>query len=237
MTKEPMTNLAVDDKLRAEFAAALAQVNTSEISDVQIVEAFNLPPTEHGQNSMYRVKGTYRGHEITAEVWVGSRLDQAGVKDDAALEREALIHRMFVERLAYSGVSAIGNKVGVIDILDEYDEEDERPDNAHLLIGVQPAPTGSPAFIRASIGRRLWYWPPKNSESSGFIYEDPTQPLDAGIAYVHSDRLINISVSDQVGVSHSRTYVPLCQEGDQRPEMGGYCEWMPYQQGQARKGA
>jgi hypothetical protein len=70
----------------------------------------------------------------------------------------------------------------------------------------------------------------------GFAYGDPSQPCDAGIAYVHSDRMINVSVADQNGVVHSMTSVTLCQEGDKRPEGGHYCEWMPYQVGQAKKG-
>lgn len=90
-------------------------------------------------------------------------------------------------------------------------------------------------FIRPTIGRRLWYWPPKNCVQGGFAYRDGAQPLDAGIAYVHSDRLINISVADQDGFIHSRTSVQLCQEGDERPANGGYCEWMNYQIGQAAR--
>jgi hypothetical protein len=89
-------------------------------------------------------------------------------------------------------------------------------------------------MIKPTIGRRVWYWPHINAATGGFVYSDVSQPLDAGIAYVHSDRLINISVADQNGVMHSRTSVPLVQEGDKRPDGGGFCEWMPYQVGQAK---
>ncbi len=92
-------------------------------------------------------------------------------------------------------------------------------------------------MIKPTIGRRVWYWPHTQVAQGGFTYSDPKQPLDAGIAYVHSDRLINISVADQTGVMHSRTSVLLLQEGDQRPEQGGFCEWMPYQTGQAKQAA
>lgn len=90
---------------------------------------------------------------------------------------------------------------------------------------------------KPTIGRRVWFWPFTNGASSGFTYHDARQPLDAGIAYVHSDTMINISVADQNGVMHSRTSVPLLAEGDQRPEYGGFCEWMPYQLNAAKKDA
>lgn len=91
--------------------------------------------------------------------------------------------------------------------------------------------------IRPTIGRRLWFWPSKNAVEGGFAYADRSQPCDAGIAYVWSDKMINISVSDQNGVVHSRTSVPLIQQGETPPEHGYYCEWMHYQLGQAQKGA
>lgn len=91
-------------------------------------------------------------------------------------------------------------------------------------------------MIKPTIGRRVWYWPSpqdrgetEHKPSSVIQQGDQSQACDAGIAYVHSDRLINISVADQNGVTHSRTSVQLLQEGDQRPEHGGFCEWMPYQ--------
>ena len=89
-------------------------------------------------------------------------------------------------------------------------------------------------MIKPTIGRRVWFWPDRKSSASGFSYSDQSQPLDAGIAYVHSDRLINISAADQNGNMHSFCSVLLCQEGDERPEHGRYCEWMPYQVGQAK---
>lgn len=92
-------------------------------------------------------------------------------------------------------------------------------------------------MIKPTIGRRVWYWPSVNTGNTGFAHYDSKQPLDAGVAYVHSDRMINISVADQNGVMHSRTSVPLLAEGDQRPEYGGFCEWMPYQLNAAKKDA
>jgi hypothetical protein len=54
-------------------------------------------------------------------------------------------------------------------------------------------------------------------------------------AYVHGERLINITVADHNGNMHKRTSVTLVQEGDAIPQGGGYCTWMPYQVSQAKK--
>jgi hypothetical protein len=42
---------------------------------------------------------------------------------------------------------------------------------------------------------------------------------------------------DSNGVSHSRTSVPLVQAGEDKSKYGYFCEWMPYQVGQAAKAA
>jgi len=96
-----------------------------------------------------------------------------------------------------------------------------------------------PVIIRPTIGRRVWFWPNHDDITSKptFTYDDPSQPLDAGIAYVHSDKLINVSVADQDGSIHAVMGVPLIQAGEAPPDCGFYCEWMSYQQGQAKKQA
>jgi hypothetical protein len=65
------------------------------------------------------------------------------------------------------------------------------------------------------------------------IQGDTTQPCDAGVVYVHSDRLVNLFVTDHNGYTHRRTCVTLVQPGDAVPSGGAYCEWMPYQTQQA----
>lgn len=80
-------------------------------------------------------------------------------------------------------------------------------------------------MIHPTIGRRVWFWPALTQ-----VDERRDQPCDAGIAYVHSDRLINISYADHNGVMKSATSVPLLQDDDPKPANDGYCEWMPYQQ-------
>ncbi|WP_343633720.1 hypothetical protein [Roseateles sp.] len=69
-------------------------------------------------------------------------------------------------------------------------------------------------IIKPTIGRRVRFWPPKDAAKASFAYADPKQPCDAGIAYVHSDKMINITVADQNGNTHARTSVPLIQAGE-----------------------
>lgn len=86
-------------------------------------------------------------------------------------------------------------------------------------------------MIKPTVGRVVWYTPHVDSDARW----DKEQPLSASIAYVHGDRCVNIAYIDQAGVSHPSTSVKLLQDGDAKPESGCYCEWMPYQKGQAAK--
>lgn len=86
--------------------------------------------------------------------------------------------------------------------------------------------------IIPTVGRVVWYYPTGYDDIAA-----PTNaqcPLAAIIAHVWSDSCVNLAVFDTNGVSHSRTSVLLVQEGENRPS-GGFCEWMPYQKGQAAK--
>jgi hypothetical protein len=87
----------------------------------------------------------------------------------------------------------------------------------------------SPAIISPTIGRVVWYW--KNPPAEG---DNKTQPEAAIVCYVHSDILVNLHVFDHNGVACSVTSVVLRQPGDGKPAHS-YCEWMPYQVGQAAK--
>ncbi|WP_109477684.1 hypothetical protein [Paraburkholderia sp. C35] len=85
-------------------------------------------------------------------------------------------------------------------------------------------------MIKPSIGRVVWFTPEKNDALAS------DQQLAALIAYVHSDRSVNLAVFDACGGgAHSRTSVTLLQGDDLPPEGGGYAEWMPFQKGQAVK--
>lgn len=87
-------------------------------------------------------------------------------------------------------------------------------------------------MIKPTIGRIVWYTPemyvPSNSNYG-------TQPFAAIVTYVHSDRMVNLSVFDHTGEHYSVRSVTLVQDDDETRPSDRYCEWMPYQIGQAKK--
>lgn len=83
--------------------------------------------------------------------------------------------------------------------------------------------------IIPTVGRVVWYY------SNNVDVLQP-QPFAATVAYVHSDRMVNLSVIDANGYQFPVQSVPLVQDGEERPQ-GMYCTWMPYQIGQAAKTA
>lgn len=89
-------------------------------------------------------------------------------------------------------------------------------------------------IIKPTIGRRVWFRPNLFDAALLGVW-DTKQPLDAGVAYVWSDALVNLSVTSPDGRMHSRASVPLVQPGMTPPEGASYAEWMPYQIGQAPK--
>jgi hypothetical protein len=82
------------------------------------------------------------------------------------------------------------------------------------------------AVIKPTVGRVVWYWLAKASPQR--------QPLAAIVASVKSDTLVNLSVIDAEGNQRGEIDVPLIQDGHERPSTH-FCEWMPYQKGQAAK--
>lgn len=78
-------------------------------------------------------------------------------------------------------------------------------------------------MITPTVGRVVWYHPEKPHE----------QPWAAIVTYVHSDRMVNLVVFDENGFGKPKTSVQLVQDSDGRGL--NYCEWMPYQKGQAAK--
>jgi hypothetical protein len=89
-------------------------------------------------------------------------------------------------------------------------------------------------MIEPSVGRVVLYYPSKfgsDDEMAKIIY----QPLAAIICSVDSNSCVNLAVFDTNGTLHSRTSVFLLQDDDAVPAHGRYCEWMPYQKGQAAK--
>lgn len=90
-------------------------------------------------------------------------------------------------------------------------------------------------MIKPTVGRVVLYWPPGSRIKDHEGHPEP-QPRVAFIAYVHGDRMINIGFFDQNGVvGDGATSVLLVQEGDDTPgEFESFCEWMPFQIGQAK---
>lgn len=80
-------------------------------------------------------------------------------------------------------------------------------------------------MISPTIGRVVWY------HEAGIPTTD--QPQAAMVAYVHSDTMVNLVVFSKDGVPAGKTSVFLYQ-GDGEIPSGNFCEWMPYQIGQAK---
>jgi len=79
------------------------------------------------------------------------------------------------------------------------------------------------------------FFPSRLAGDYGFTHIDSRKRLAAIATHVFPDALVNLTVFDSNGVPHSRTSVPLVQEGEDKPEHGYFCSWMPYQVGQAAK--
>lgn len=84
-------------------------------------------------------------------------------------------------------------------------------------------------MIKPTIGRVVWYHPAIGAP-------DSDKTLAAIVAYVHSDTCVNLAVFDANGVAFSQTSVFLYQGDSDRPS-SSYCEWMPFQIGQAKAAA
>jgi hypothetical protein len=93
-------------------------------------------------------------------------------------------------------------------------------------------------MIKPAVGRIVWFRPSSDDlddDIFGIVYNDKKQPSCAQICYVHNDRMVNISFVDQEGDTYSAQNVRL-MHGDEAFNPGGsYCEWMPFQKGQAAR--
>lgn len=85
------------------------------------------------------------------------------------------------------------------------------------------------SLIKPTTGRVVLFWP------SAIAYSEGEQPKSASVAYVHSDRLVNLGGFDHNVQPFAATSVTLLQEDDAPPEHGPFAMWMPYQLGQAAK--
>ena len=80
-------------------------------------------------------------------------------------------------------------------------------------------------MISPTIGRIVLYRPGGESGPSHA----------AIIVEVHSDRCVNLACFNDQGGSYPMTSVSLIHDGDDPFNYFEYCEWMPYQKGQAAK--
>lgn len=80
-----------------------------------------------------------------------------------------------------------------------------------------------PVRIEPTVGRIVWY------------YENCRMPPRAAIIADVSSGRVTLGVFSWAGEPYPAKYVPVVQDGEDRPENGHFCEWMPYQKGQAAK--
>lgn len=89
------------------------------------------------------------------------------------------------------------------------------------------------ATIKPTIGRKVWYWCPATSGIGGVL--DTTQAFDATIIFVHSEKLVNLIVTDHEGETSCEQNVELLDPGMSDHHGGDtYATWMPFQVGQAK---
>jgi len=72
--------------------------------------------------------------------------------------------------------------------------------------------------ILPTVGRVVWFTPSRLTGDGRFAHIDGRKPLAAIVAHVFNDALVNLAVFDSNGQPHSRTSVPLVQEGEAKPE-------------------
>jgi hypothetical protein len=87
---------------------------------------------------------------------------------------------------------------------------------------------------KPTVGRVVWFHPGLR-DTERMMVLDGQQPMRADVVFVHNDRMVNLMVTDHAGGLWPRDNVELIQEGDAIPKSQSYCEWMPYQKGQAAK--
>lgn len=92
-------------------------------------------------------------------------------------------------------------------------------------------------MISPTVGRIVWFHPNGNEAANDLLASNGSdQPMAASVAYVWGDTLVNLDVIDHSGAHAAFTSVTLIQDGYDIPASGEcYCEWMPYQKGQAAK--
>lgn len=84
-----------------------------------------------------------------------------------------------------------------------------------------------------TVGRKVWFRP-NSYMPSGMVQLGMDTPMDATVIYVWGPDMVNLLVTDHVGNQFPIQSVKLVHPDDPLPSWS-YCEWMPYQIGQAKK--
>jgi len=81
-------------------------------------------------------------------------------------------------------------------------------------------------MIKPTVGRVVWF--------REYVLGKQThnEPLAATVAWVNEDDTVNLTVHSESGTTYGITDIPLIQD-DLKPNCD-YCEWMPWQLGQAK---
>jgi hypothetical protein len=85
-------------------------------------------------------------------------------------------------------------------------------------------------MIKPTVGRVVLFHPDVPREAS-----QPDKTLAATVANVWSENCVNLTVHNEDGTTRPVTSVRLVQAGEAPPVAGPWCEWMPFQKGQAAK--
>src|ERR1700678_816712 len=88
-------------------------------------------------------------------------------------------------------------------------------------------------IIKPTVGRVVWFTPAR--VDTDFDLGAYSPPFAAHVAYVWSENCVNLMVIGPEGHTLRYTSVTLIQADEPKPTLGRYCEWMPYQVGQAKK--
>lgn len=91
--------------------------------------------------------------------------------------------------------------------------------------------TKAAPFIKPTVGRIVWFYERLPAVGESKI----VGPLAATISHVWDDMVVNLSVLSPNGQWNPVTSVPLMQDGSGDTTISRWCEWMPYQKGQAAK--
>jgi hypothetical protein len=91
--------------------------------------------------------------------------------------------------------------------------------------------------IKPTNGRIVWFYPAIGDPAFPPItpeYRAERGGYAAMVTWCHNDGTISVLAADGAGNPHGRRLLPLRQDDEPDPE-GAFCEWMPYQRGQAAK--